>query len=82
MSSWVKDSGFRSDCGSPVPNVLCDTEYHWVPVGSLEGDGAFDVVSHIFVGSSVSWCGGGDSFVEHVAFPDAGIESHIKMLNE
>jgi hypothetical protein len=59
ISSWVKDTGFRSDfcakCGSPVPNPLRATLYYWVPVGLLEGEQELDVSVHLFVGSKASW---------------------------
>ena len=42
ISSFVKDSGFRSDfcskCGSVVPNVFRDKAYVWVPAGALDDD--------------------------------------------
>ena len=59
ISSWVKDTGFRSDfcsnCGSPVPNPLRSTPYYWVPAGLLEGDVQLKVSAHLFVGSKASW---------------------------
>ncbi|TCV85849.1 GFA family protein [Sulfurirhabdus autotrophica] len=59
ISSWVKDTGFRSDfcsnCGSPVPNPLRSTPYFWVPAGLLEGDVQLKIGAHLFVGSKASW---------------------------
>lgn len=59
ISSWVKESGFRSDfcsnCGSPVPNPLRNTPYYWVPAGLLEVDVQLTVGAHLFVGSKASW---------------------------
>lgn len=59
ISSWVKDTGFRSDfcshCGSPVPNPLGSTAYYWVPAGLLEEDVQLSVSAHLFVGSKASW---------------------------
>lgn len=59
ISSWVKDTGFRSDfcltCGSPVPNPLGNTPYYWVPAGLLEGNVPLSVSAHLFVGSKASW---------------------------
>lgn len=59
ISSWVKDTGFRSDfcsnCGSPVPNPLRNTPYYWVPAGLLEGDNQLKIDAHLFVGSKASW---------------------------
>lgn len=59
ISSWVKDTGFRSDfcsnCGSPVPNPLRSTPYYWVPAGLLEGDVQLKISAHLCVGSKASW---------------------------
>ena len=59
-SSWVKESGFRSDfcskCGSPVPNPLREMPYYWVPVGLLdEGPQALEIAVQLYVGSKASW---------------------------
>ena len=59
ISSWVKDTGFRSDfcsnCGSPVPNPLRNSPYYWVPAGLLENAGHLAVGAHVFVGSKAPW---------------------------
>jgi hypothetical protein len=59
ISSWVKDTGFRSDfcstCGSPVPNPLRSTDYWWIPAGLLEGESEAKVAAHLFIGSKASW---------------------------
>lgn len=59
ISSWVKDTGFRSDfcskCGSPVPNPLRSTPYYWVPAGLFESDVQLTISAHFFVGSKASW---------------------------
>jgi len=59
ISSWVKDTGFRSDfcsnCGSPVPNPLRSTPYYWVPAGLFEEGVQLIVSAHLFVGSKASW---------------------------
>lgn len=59
ISSWVKDTGFRSDfcrrCGSPVPNPLRNTPNYWVPAGLLDDDGQLEIGVHLFVGSKASW---------------------------
>lgn len=58
ISSWKKESGFRSDfcsvCGSPVPNPLRNYPYFWVPAGLLEGDG-LEIVAHLCVDSKAPW---------------------------
>ena len=59
ISSYVKDTGFRSDfcstCGSPVPNPLKKTPYMWVPAGLLDDSAQLEVAAHIFVGSKATW---------------------------
>jgi hypothetical protein len=59
ISSYVKESGFRSDfcsrCGSPVPNPLRSTRYVWVPSGLLDGGLPLEVGAHVCVGSKASW---------------------------
>ena len=59
ISSWIKDTGFRSDfcsnCGSPVPNPLRSTPYYWVPAGLLENAGPLEIGVHVFVGSKAHW---------------------------
>ena len=59
VSSWVKDTGFRSDfcskCGSPVPNPLRSTPYYWVPIGLLDSEQPLEIAAHLFVGSKALW---------------------------
>jgi len=59
VSSWVKDTGFRSDfcsnCGATVPNPLRDLPYVWVPAGLLEGDESLAIGFHVFAGSKAAW---------------------------
>jgi hypothetical protein len=59
VSSWVKDTGFRSDfcsnCGAVVPNPLRDLPYVWVPAGALEDDEGLAIRYHVFVGSKAAW---------------------------
>ena len=59
ISSWRKDTGFRSDfcsrCGSPVPNPLRNTPYVWVPAGLLENGGELEIVAHLCVASKAPW---------------------------
>jgi hypothetical protein len=60
IKSWVKESGFRSDfcgcCGSPVPNPLRNTGFHWVPTGLLETSGSSSkVIFRVCLNSKVSW---------------------------
>jgi hypothetical protein len=59
ISSWKKDTGFRSDfclcCGSPVPNPLRNMPYVWVPAGLLENGGELEIVAHLCVASKAPW---------------------------
>jgi len=59
ISSWQKESGFRSDfcptCGSPVPNPLRNLPYVWVPAGLLEEGGQLTVVAHLCTDSKAAW---------------------------
>lgn len=59
ISSWVKDSGFRSDfcacCGAPVPNPIRNSSYVWIPAGLLDDDATMEVCAHLFVASKASW---------------------------
>lgn len=59
ISSWTRESGFRSDfcsvCGSPVPNPLRNLPYFWIPAGLLEGNGELEIVAHLCVASKASW---------------------------
>lgn len=83
VTSWLKDSGFRSDfcsrCGSPVPNPLRDLDFVWIPAGLLEGAEALAVVSHIFTDDRVAWASPDPAAGEHPGFP--GIEAHLRALD-
>ena len=81
---YSKDSGFRSDfcsnCGSPVPNPLQQTDYYWIPAGLIEDSESLEIVSHLFLSSKASWDKENPNAQEHMGFP--GIEEHIKTLNQ
>lgn len=59
ISSWVKDTGFRSDfcsrCGSPVPNPLRNLDLYWVPVGLLPVSVKATVIAHLCISTISSW---------------------------
>lgn len=59
IASYVKPTGFRSDfcskCGSPVPNILRNTPYYWIPTGLLEGSEKLEIAMHLYVGSRAAW---------------------------
>ena len=82
ISSWVKDTGFRSDfcsrCGSPVPNPVHETNYYWIPAGLLDHSDDLRVVSHVCTSSSVAWAKENPDAQVHLEFP--GLEEHIKSL--
>lgn len=84
IKSWVKDTGFRSnfciECGSPVPNLLRDTGYIWIPAGLLEINARLEIISHIFPNDSASWEKSLPNAEMHDQFP--GFDQHIKMLNK
>jgi hypothetical protein len=58
ITSWVKETGFRSDfcstCGSPVPNPLKGLGYYWIPVGVLD-NAPFDITASLCTASKASW---------------------------
>ena len=59
VSSYVKETGFRSDfcslCGSVVPNPFRDKPYVWVPAGALDDSEPLEIVAHICLASKASW---------------------------
>jgi len=59
VSSWIKETGFRSDfcsnCGAPVPNPLRNLPYVWVPAGLLEEGKDLAIRMQLFVGSKAAW---------------------------
>jgi hypothetical protein len=74
ISSWVKDTGFRSDfcsrCGSPVPNRLRSTSHFWVPAGLFNSGAELEVVAHLFVDSKASWDTIASSGVKYQTMPE------------
>lgn len=83
VTSWVKETGFRSDfcsrCGSPVPNPLREMDYYWIPVGLFEEDAQIELVSHIFLDSKAHWEKEYPDAEKHPEFP--GFDQHIRTLN-
>ncbi len=59
ISYFKKDTGFSSNfcsnCGSPVPNRLRDTNLFWIPAGLLEDDIGLEIVAHIYTKSKACW---------------------------
>ena len=76
VSSWVKDTGFRSDfcsrCGSPVPNRVRGTEQIWIPAGLLEEPSEMRVVAHLHVASAASWDSRLEAGLVYDGEPDLG----------
>lgn len=61
ISSFRGEDGYRSDfcyhCGSPVPNPVKETDFMWIPVGTLqlsETDSA-KVAAHLHTDSKANW---------------------------
>jgi hypothetical protein len=83
ISSWVKETGFRSDfcstCGSPVPNPLRNTPYYWVPAGLLDGDNGLEVGVHLFVGSKAAWDVPSKTGAQYDSWP--GLLEFIQLLH-
>jgi hypothetical protein len=73
VSSWVKETGFRSDfcaiCGSPVPNPLRGTSYYWVPAGLLDDDRDLEIRAHFYVDSKASWDAIAPQGIRHAQAP-------------
>lgn len=59
ITSYEKSTGFRSSfcrkCGSPLPNIVKDTDLYYVPAGLLENVEGLEVVVHIFTQSKAYW---------------------------
>ena len=59
VSGFTRESGFTSHfcsvCGSPVPNLLRDTGFYWIPAGLLEPEPGQTVVAHIYTASKADW---------------------------
>lgn len=74
ISSWKKESGFRSDfcatCGSPVPNPLWNQPFYWVPAGLLDRGGGLEIVAHLCVASKAAWDVGRFEGVCYDEWPD------------
>jgi len=74
ISSWKKDTDFRSDfcsrCGSPVPNPLRNMTYVWVPAGLVENGGELEIVAHLCVASKAPWDSISPEGLHYDAAPD------------
>jgi len=59
ISSYQKATGFRSDfcskCGSPVPNILRNRPYYWVPAGLMEHGFQASFTKQIFIADLAEW---------------------------
>lgn len=59
ISTFTLKTGFRSNfcrtCGSPVPNLVRELPYYWIPAGLLEDNADLEVVVHVYVGSKAPW---------------------------
>jgi hypothetical protein len=83
ISSWVRASGFRSDfcsrCGSPLPNPLGGTSYHWIPAGLLDDTDGLTVVAQVCWASRAGWDSDVAPGVLHHGVPE-DFEAFIEFL--
>ena len=74
ISSWVKDTGYRSDfcsrCGSPAPNPLGNARYFWVPAGLLDVSAELEIGAHFWVSSKAGWATISSGGVRFETIPD------------
>jgi hypothetical protein len=73
IGRWQRATGFRSwfcqRCGAVTPNPLRDTDYVWVPAGTLDDDAPLEVIAQLYVGSKQSWDRPPDSPIQHATAP-------------
>lgn len=59
VSTYNRSSGFRSNfctqCGSPVPNQIGNSNFTWVPAGLLEATQGLRVAAHLHTDSRADW---------------------------
>lgn len=59
ITSFTKPTGYRADfcknCGSPVPNVIANSELVWIPVGLIDTPVEAKVVQHLHLDSKATW---------------------------
>ncbi len=70
ISSWVKDTGFRSDfcktCGATVPNPLRTLPLYWIPAGALDDADGLEIVAQVYLSSKAPW----DTFIPNTKIQD------------
>ena len=86
ISHWQKDSGFTAhfctQCGSPVPNRLRESNFYWIPMGLVENVN-ISIVAHLCCNSKASWDNIADSKSDSVSrYNDmpASLDDFIKSL--
>ena len=83
ISSWIKDTGFRSDfcatCGAPVPNPLRAFPYVWVPVGLLDDAPGLAIGLQVFMRSKAAWDTVVGPGIAYEAAPD--LQEFIRLLH-
>ena len=71
ITKYSHSSGFRSNfcsvCGSPVPNIINDTEIYCVPAGLFDAHSNSKIAAHLYTGSKANWdtiCSEGEKYDE------------------
>ena len=84
IKTWIKDTGYRSDfcceCGSPVPNLLRDKPYYWVPAGLMGVATDSEVRLHLHLGSKADWDKGSMTGIQFEEAPS--LEQIINLLEK
>ena len=59
ITSFVKPTGFRADfcatCGSPVPNMLRNRPFFWIPAGLMDDKFSAKITTQIYVPINPDW---------------------------
>ena len=59
ITKYSHSSGFRSNfcsvCGSPVPNIINNTEIYCVPAGLIDECNNSKIVAHLYTASKANW---------------------------
>lgn len=84
VKSYEEPAGFRSNfceqCGSPVPNVVKNTDAYWIPAGLLDNVSGIQIVAHILTDSKAEWDVIYGDAVQYKKMP--ALEELMKVLNK